>query len=1032
MKKFTLPFLAFFTTAAWSWDPPVPISPETPVLKDGCYQISNAQELFGFSDLVNKEGETNACGILTQDIVINRNLINDDGSLNERIVVKEDSSLVFAIYHDLWRPIGTSENPFAGTFDGAGHTISGVYYRGENAQYVSFFGYVKGSGADTVAVIRNLGLEDSYFDGKAYVGALVGYSARGTLLKIENSYSRAIVNIQDERGYAGGLLGYLASSGSVEITNSYFDGVILGSHASYCGGAIGYAMGNRNFDNVYVSGYGATAGVNSSGVTSYDKSKFEDGTVAARLHAYMKDDVFGSIWGQDALNGETYPRFSGVVNTSAETLSDVVLHTYENDPNASLYSKKYVEGVKFNLPSETVMAREGYIFLGWYNSEDFSGSKVQSIGTSEKGSKEFFAKYATAHTVTLVESEGVNSTVIYGDGTEQLLKTPERKGFVFAGWCDNAELKGTAISKMTVTSDVTLYAKWIEVKTPALVDGCYQISDAGELYGFAALVNGGTVSACGVLTKDIVVNENVLAKDGSLNDDKAYANWTPIGNTDRRFNGTFDGQGHTVSGLYMNGDKWGVGLIGYTQQASGEDTVIVKNVGVIDSYLKGNRYVGGIVGLSGNGEILKLVNCFNASSLTATATYAGIGGLVGYSSGSLTILNSFNSGVLNYTGTEAGGLVGNQYGGSLTVENSYYLKNKANASTGKTVEGAVESEAKDFYDGTIAGSLFKYNKDGVDGTVWGQAIGTRHPDYCGFVEFVKCPVNFHGGEGSLAAEYLSVNTALGKIPEITADEFFERPATAKYSYTYVGWDRELTRNMCTSETVDYYAVYDSTINKYTVSVLVKNADAGSVEGAGTFEYGTEVTLTAVANEGYEFSNWKDDVAALATRTVTVEQDVEYEVSFVEISSSSEPEISSSSSEFESSSSSSEVEVSSSSETEESSSSAVVVPASSGSVSSSSELVESSSSSSKPEESSSSEEKDAVVAGPFAPQFSVMVEGRSLRVVNVPAGASVVLLDMQGRVLYRGVFDAARVNVAVPRGGRYLIRVGHQTKLVNVK
>ncbi|MBO7497128.1 MAG: hypothetical protein J6T98_11290, partial [Salinivirgaceae bacterium] len=45
----------------------------------------------------------------------------------------------------------------------------------------------------------------------------------------------------------------------------------------------------------------------------------------------------------------------------------------------------------------------------------------------------------------------------------------------------------------------------------------YAISTAAELYGFAALVNGGTNSANGVLTADIIVNENVLKADGTLN-----------------------------------------------------------------------------------------------------------------------------------------------------------------------------------------------------------------------------------------------------------------------------------------------------------------------------------------------------------------------------------------------------------------------------------------------------------------------------------------------------------------------------------
>lgn len=113
-------------------------------------------------------------------------------------------------------------------------------------------------------------------------------------------------------------------------------------------------------------------------------------------------------------------------------------------------------------------------------------------------------------------------------------------------------------------------------------DGTYEISNAGQLYWFAGLVNGtltdGTAKnnqANAVLTSDIAVNEGTFSVDvenknydvgytvdGVVN--TSYRDWTPIGyNT--WFIGNFDGQGHTVSGLYTKA-KWSdftaTGLIG--------------------------------------------------------------------------------------------------------------------------------------------------------------------------------------------------------------------------------------------------------------------------------------------------------------------------------------------------------------------------------------------------------------------------------------------------------------------------------------
>ena len=89
-------------------------------------------------------------------------------------------------------------------------------------------------------------------------------------------------------------------------------------------------------------------------------------------------------------------------------------------------------------------------------------------------------------------------------------------------------------------------------------ENCYEIGNAGQLYWFADKVNNDNSnfgSAKAVLTKDIVVNKNVLV-NGELNTSESgsFRSWTPIGNDNNTYTGTFDGQGHTVSGLYFNNE----------------------------------------------------------------------------------------------------------------------------------------------------------------------------------------------------------------------------------------------------------------------------------------------------------------------------------------------------------------------------------------------------------------------------------------------------------------------------------------------
>ena len=66
-----------------------------------------------------------------------------------------------------------------------------------------------------------------------------------------------------------------------------------------------------------------------------------------------------------------------------------------------------------------------------------------------------------------------------------------------------------------------------------------------------------------------------------------------------------------------------------------------------------------------------------------------------------------------------------------------------------------------------------------------------------------------------------------------------------------------------------------------------------------------------------------------------------------------------------------------------------------------------------------------------PQFNVEVAGRTIQVAGAQ-GAQYALLDMQGRVIRRGVLESANVSIPVNRSGNYLVRIGDRVKRVSVK
>ena len=159
-----------------------------------------------------------------------------------------------------------------------------------------------------------------------------------------------------------------------------------------------------------------------------------------------------------------------------------------------------------------------------------------------------------------------------------------------------------------------------------------------------------------------------LGADISLNDATNWNNWattapanfwTPIGTINNPFIGTFDGVGYVISGVYINNTSNYQGLFGYIGG-------IIKNLGVIASYVKGNDNVGGLAGYKyGSGGI---TNCYSAGNVTGTGY---VGGLVGYN-GNGSITNCYATGNVAGTGNRVGGLAG--YNGSV-ITNCYATGN---------------------------------------------------------------------------------------------------------------------------------------------------------------------------------------------------------------------------------------------------------------------------------------------------------------------------------------------------------------------
>ena len=256
--------------------------------KDAVYEISNAGQLYWFEEEVNRDLDANA--VLTADIVVNKNVLKLDGTLNN------------GTFKD-WTPIGIGKfnNVYQGIFDGQNHTISGLYFNETGTQCVGLFGYVGSYGK-----ISNVGVLDSYFSGASLVGGVSGYNEGGT---IRNCYNAGVVNSAgDNSQYIGGVCGRNSSNGT--ITNCYNTGFVSGS--KFVGGVCGYNASSGTITNCYYDSTiytGNAIGTNGGTTTKVEgktTAQFKTGEVAYLLQLDQSDEV----WGQN-IGTDTYPILGG-------------------------------------------------------------------------------------------------------------------------------------------------------------------------------------------------------------------------------------------------------------------------------------------------------------------------------------------------------------------------------------------------------------------------------------------------------------------------------------------------------------------------------------------------------------------------------------------------------------------------------------------------------------------------------------------------------------------------------------------------
>jgi len=530
-----------------------------------------------------------------------------------------------------WTPIA-KDSFFNGTFDGQGYAIEGIYLKTDKAN-AGLFGTV-GSSCE----IKNFSLKNSYMESNfvptntsdsAALGSIVGYA---TKVNLDSVYSDATVICTTARDI-GGLVGIVTDSVAHSITNCWFDGEVHGYIR--VGGFVG---------------------------------QLSNGTMQ------MTDCLStGMVTSDYASGGLQLGGFCGRLNSSAQITFTDCLNVGDVQVDYGVCVGSYV-GWSNAAGQKTTFTNSCSIEKFTTTSGVTVGKQVYGVGNNSSGSiegtlnvlpKEYLQGYWGYQ---MTGFDFANTWVAKKNGT------PELKTF--------SETESLSITNDLIVADTSWYNSLVADQT---------IADAADFYGLTKLSMGNNTFS----GKVIKLSNDINLNPGWKITDAAPVNpWIPIGKlSGSTFAGSFDGDGHVISGVYVNTNAKNIGLFA---NSSG----MIKNFRLENSQFTSTYsinevvYVGSVAGFC-SGDI----DSVYSNAIVTSANGREVGGIVGRygsTSGTIdapkTISNCWFDGELNSSGRKIGGIVGSVNMGTKAVRNCLNtgtINNDCTVSTAPQVAGIV-------------------------------------------------------------------------------------------------------------------------------------------------------------------------------------------------------------------------------------------------------------------------------------------------------------------------------------------------------
>jgi hypothetical protein len=589
---------------------------------DDVYQIGTAQDLADFATIVNG-GEYGASAVLTANI-----------NMSE----------------DWTTPIGSESNPYTGTFDGQGFTISNFTYT-TTANNTGFFGNL-GNGA----VVKNFTIEGSINSTKQRVGVIgsVGSSSsvETDITTISNIHSKITLTCTQTRH--GGVVGAQNGAGTLNIDCCTYSGTftVTTNVAGNFGGIIGLTQ-NANNSHVNITNCLFDGEIS---VSSGDNDTNAGGIVGYTRQSYCKIENCLSV---GTITATTPGQFVGQINATS----------HMSFAGSNYYTEGNVQGTGTGAPVSGSTTPEKITDLDILT----SGELCYLLNGSVSGGTNWYQTLPGDANPTLDSTHGlvyVNGTVCPDTGAPQ-------------GTVSYSNAEGTTVGSHVPVDGFCTYCGILDATYMTPVDGYYEIGTPAQLKWFSAWVNSSSdnISSNAVLTDDIDMTS-------------IAATWVPIGdwntgNVNSAYKGHFNGQGHEISNFNVTTSQTYYGIFGVVSAAT------IENFSIKGTIINEGNYSNiGVIGYSRDTSV-NIQDIQSYLTITNKANDKNVGGILGSGNAGTTNINRcVFFGTINADNkTNAGGIVG-------------YFRNNPDAIVNITnclFDGTISSEISNAYCGGIAG-----------------------------------------------------------------------------------------------------------------------------------------------------------------------------------------------------------------------------------------------------------------------------------------------------------------------------------------